>query len=99
MILESFGKLFNSAGELLAEGQCEVDTERGSVTLRPLIDAPLLSRQRGASRLRLENGSEFSLDEQVIRIRLNVPGAPSGPAYRLLVAGGPESRRLAGAEQ
>lgn len=98
MIVEGFGRLFNEGGEIVAEGSCRVDVEKGSVTLRPLIDTPLLSRQHGILRLELEDGSEFSLTDRVIRYRLNVPGQPAGAAYRLYVVGSEANRRAAGGE-
>ena len=85
MVREIFGTLFNDGGEIVAEGTCQVDDERGSVTLRPLIDTPLVSRQRGLLRLVLDDGEELSVSDQVIRFRLNVPGVPPGPAYRLFL--------------
>jgi hypothetical protein len=88
VIRDSFGKLFNEGGEIVAEGNCQVDEEHGSVTLRPLIDTPLLSRQQGTLRLALDEGDDIFVSERVIRFRLNVPGTPPGPAYRLFIQGG-----------
>ena len=88
MVIDSFGKLFTQSGEIVAEGPCQVDVERGSVTLRPLVDTPLLSREKEAMRLVLDDGMELSIRAGIIRFRLNAPGAPPGPAYRLFVAGG-----------
>lgn len=87
MIIDSFGKLYNQGGEMLGEGSCQVDFDRGSVTMRPLIDNPLLVKQEGDLRLELDNGSYLPISERVIRFRLNVPGVPPGPAYRLFIAG------------
>ncbi len=97
--MDAFGKLYNENGEILAEGSCQVDVEKGSVTLRPIVDTPLLSRQRGLMRLELEDGSEFSLTDRVIRFRLNVPGAQPGAAYRLYLVGARPNHRFAGGEQ
>ena len=88
MVIDSFGKLFTQSGEIMAEGPCQVDMDRGSVTLRPIVDTPLLSRQKGAMRLVLDDGTELTIREGLIRFRLNAPGTPPGPAYRLFVAGG-----------
>lgn len=98
MIVDAFGKLYNEAGEIVAEGSCQVDLEKGSVNFRPVVDTPLLSRQRGLLRLELEDGSEFTLSERVIRFRLNVPGRPPGAAYRLYMLGSEANRRAAGGE-
>lgn len=89
MIVDSEGKIYNSAGEIVAFGQVQVDTERGAVTLRTLTESPLVERQHGALRLELEDGTEYTLLDRVIRYRLNVSGAPPGPAYRLFMAGRP----------
>ena len=95
MITESFGKLYNDAGELVAEGSCQIDHERGSVTLHPVVDTPLLSRQQGLLRLSCEDGSEFAITDHIIRFRLNVPGSQPGPTYRLYMAGAPGLRSTA----
>jgi hypothetical protein len=81
LITESFGRLLNGANEVVAEGNCQIDAERGSVTLRPLVDTPLIGRL-DAGRLELDDGSELAI-ERVIRFRLNAPGVPPGPSYRL----------------
>ncbi len=83
--MDAFGKLYNQEGEILAEGNCQVDEGRGSVTLRPLVDTPLLNRSQGELRLELEDGSFFYLTDRIIRFRLNVPGTPPGPTYRLFL--------------
>jgi hypothetical protein len=88
LIVESFGKLFTAQNEIVAEGSCLVDMDRGSVTMRPVVDTPLISRQRGSLRLELDDGTELTIREGIIRFRLNVAGTPPGPAYRLFVAGG-----------
>ena len=88
MIVESFGKLYTQQNEIVAEGSCLVDMDRGSVTMRPVVDTPMISRQRGNLRLELDDGTELTIREGIIRFRLNVAGAPPGPAYRLFVAGG-----------
>ncbi len=87
MIIDSFGKLFTQNGEIVAEGPCQVDQDRGSVTLRPLVDTPLISREKDPMRLVLDDGMELSIRGGIIRFRLNTPGAPPGPAYRMFVAG------------
>ena len=88
VIVESFGKVFNATGEVVAEGECEVNLDRGSVTLRTVIDAPLLLEERSMMRLELEDGSEYALRGTAIRFRLNTPGALPGPAYRLFLVAG-----------
>ena len=86
MLNESFGRVFNAGGEIVAEGSCSLDMERGSVTLHPVFDSPLLSRTEGPLRLALDDGSEWALKKGVIQFRLNVPGAPHGNAYRMFIA-------------
>lgn len=85
LIMDAFGKLFTQDGEILAEGSCQVDEERGSVTLRPVVDTPLLVREQGNLRLELENGAWYELTDRIIRFRLNAPGVPSGNSYRLFL--------------
>ena len=87
MAYSSFGKLFNVNGELIAEGNCEVDAERGTVSFHPVYDNPELGRQTGAIRLDLDDGGSLLLSDHVIRYRLNAPGVPPGWVYRLFLAG------------
>jgi hypothetical protein len=88
LVIDSFGKLFTQSGEIVAEGSCQVDMDRGSVTLRPIVDTPLISREKNPMRLVLDDGTELAIRGGIIRFRLNTPGTPPGPAYRLFVAGG-----------
>ena len=94
MLSESFGRLFNANGEIVAEGSFSLDIERGSVTLHPIFDSPLLARTQEALRLSLDDGSEYMLKKGVIRFRLNVPGAPPGNAYRMFIANAIETNEL-----
>ena len=71
----------------MAEGPCQVDEDNGRVTLRPLIDTSLMSRQQGTLRLALDDGDDLVVSANMIRFRLNVPGVPPGPAYRLFIQG------------
>ncbi len=80
------GRLYNEGGELIGEGSCQVDDERGSVTLRPPYEMPLLERQHGALRLVLDDGSELSVSDRVLKFRLNLPDAPPGSVYRLSIS-------------
>ncbi|MPZ49944.1 MAG: hypothetical protein GEU75_11735 [Dehalococcoidia bacterium] len=86
MITDAFGKLYNDGGELVAEGPCQIDLDRGSVTLRPIVDTALITRQEGNLSLRFDDGVEYTMSARVIRFRLNVAGVPPGPAYRLVFA-------------
>lgn len=86
MITTVYGKLYNEGGELIGEGSCQVDDERGSVTLRPPYEMPLMERQHGALRLVLDDGSELSVSDRVLKFRLNLPDAPPGSVYRLSIS-------------
>jgi hypothetical protein len=103
VISNAFGKITNLQGEIVAEGACEIDDERGSVTLRPLLDSPLLERQRGPMRLTLDTGQEIMLSDRVIHFRLNLPGERPGSVYRLSIAPRPRPsapwQRATGNEQ
>jgi hypothetical protein len=87
--------LYTQHNEIVAEGSCLVDMDRGSVTMRPIVDTPLISRQKGNLRLELDDGTELTIRAGIIRFRLNVAGNPPGPAYRLFVAGGGTSQTRA----
>ena len=88
MIIESFGKLFTQSGEIVAEGSCQIDMDRGSVTMRPIIDTPLITRHPGPLHLSLDDGTTYKVRPGIIKYHLNVPGNPPGPAYRMLVTNG-----------
>ena len=93
MIVDRFGKLYNDGNELVAEGNCQVDYDHSNVTMRPIVDTPLLGRQRGTLRLLLDDGSELPIvGERIIRFRLNAPGVPTGPAYRMSFSSQPRTR-------
>jgi hypothetical protein len=83
LAVEGFGKLYNEVNELVAEGHCQVDFDRGSVTMHPIVDSPTMQRQHGRLRLEMEDGTEVILADRIIRFRLNVPNLPTGAAYRL----------------
>jgi hypothetical protein len=84
VIIDTFGKLYNEGGEIVAEGNCQVDYDHSNVTMRPIVDTPLMNRQHGTLRLVLDDGSELPIAaERVTRFRLNAPGVPPGAAYRL----------------
>ena len=88
MIVDSFGKLYNAGNEVVAEGSCQVDYDHNNVTMRPIVDTPLINRQRGTLRLVLDDGSELPIAaERITRFRLNAPGVPPGAAYRLYFTG------------
>jgi hypothetical protein len=86
--MESFGKLFTESGEIVAEGSCQINMERGSVTMRPLIDTPLITRHSGPMHLSLDDGTTYKVRPGIIKYNLNVPGSPPGPAYRMTVTNG-----------
>jgi hypothetical protein len=88
LIIESFGNLFTESGEIVAEGSCQIDMERGSVTMRPLIDTPLITRHQGPMHLSLDDGTTYRVRPGIIKFHLNVPGTPPGPAYRMFVTPG-----------
>jgi hypothetical protein len=83
MITKLHGKVFNEGGELVGEGACDVDEERGAVTLRPAYNMPALENQHTALRLELEDGSELALSHRVIKLRVNRPDAAPASVYRL----------------
>ena len=85
MIVETFGKLFTESGEIVAEGTCQIDMDRGNVTMRPLIDTPLITRHTGPMHLVLDDGTTLQVRSGIIKFNLNVPGTPPGPAYRMTV--------------
>jgi hypothetical protein len=86
VITTVYGKLFNQEGELVAEGPCEINDDRRSVTLRPPFETPMLERQHGTLRLDLDDGTQLSVSSRVLHFRTNLPGYPPGNVYRLLLS-------------
>src|SRR3954464_4078599 len=82
-----FGKILNSHHEIVAEGECDIDRIKGTVSMRPLYDMPLLERQHGVLHLVLDDGTEMALSDRVLHFRLNVPGLPPGSVYKLYITG------------
>lgn len=79
------GKLTNSDGEFIASGPCEVDLERGAVTMWPSWELHMLERQRGALSLALENGMRLDISDRHLTLKLRGASEQRISVYRLRV--------------
>jgi hypothetical protein len=77
------GKLRNAVGELIAEGPCELDSERQEVTMWPERELSVLDRYRGALSLELETGTILELSEKRMIFKMGMPGNGRTSMYRL----------------
>ncbi|MDE3095912.1 MAG: hypothetical protein KGK07_07920 [Chloroflexota bacterium] len=85
------GKLLNTEGEFIASGPCEVDRERGDVTMWPSWEMHMLERERGPLVLELEDGRRLDLSDKHLTFKLTGAGEQRISVYRLrIVAGVPE---------
>ena len=58
------GKLTNAGGEFIANGPCEVNRERGEVTMWPSWEMHMLERERGELRSSLATARVFAHQRQ-----------------------------------
>ena len=64
------GKLSNSEGEFIASGPCEIDRERGEVTMWPAWELHMLERERGILALELEDGRTLQISDRHLTFKL-----------------------------
>ncbi len=69
------GRLSNQDGELIAEGPCELEEERGQVTMWPDREIRVLRLERGDLVLELDNGRCLVVSGRPLGFRLNVTAA------------------------
>jgi hypothetical protein len=67
------GKLSNSDGEFIASGPCEIDRERGEVTMWPSWELHMLERERGVLTLELEDGRTLQISDRHLTFKLRGP--------------------------
>jgi hypothetical protein len=79
------GKLTNSDGEFIASGPCEVDRERGEVTMWPAWEMHMLERQRGALVLTLADGATLDISDRHLTFKLKGPTEQRISVYRLRI--------------
>ena len=81
--MRQHGKLRNAAGELIAEGPCELNSERQEVTMWPERELSVLDRHRGTLSLELESGTILELSDKRMIFKMGMPGDGRTSIYRL----------------
>ncbi len=79
------GKLLNAAGEFIANGPCEVNRERGEVTMWPSWEMHMLERERGELRLELGDGTMYTISDKHLTFKLQGPTEQRVSVYRLRI--------------
>lgn len=79
------GKLTNSDGEFIASGPCEVNRDRGEVTMWPNWEMHMLERERGALLLTLADGSSLNISDRHLTFKLQGPAEQRISVYRLRI--------------
>lgn len=79
------GKLTNADGEFIASGPCEVNRDRGEVTMWPSWEMHMLERERGELALELDDGTRFVLSDKHLTFKLQGPAEQRISVYRLRI--------------
>jgi hypothetical protein len=79
------GKLTNAGGEFIANGPCEVNRERGEVTMWPSWEMHMLERERGELLLELADGVRFTISDKHLTFKLQGPTEQRVSVYRLRI--------------
>jgi len=79
------GKLTNAGGEFIASGPCEVNRERGEVTMWPSWEMHMLERERGELTLTLDDGSRLGISDKHLTFKLQGPAEQRISVYRLRI--------------
>ncbi len=69
-------RLFNSSGELIAEGPCWVDEQAGHATLEPEYEPGFIQKERGTFTLELDSGRSLPVSDRPMIFKLGV--SPNG---------------------
>lgn len=76
----------NVEGELIASGPCEVNRERGEVTMWPSWELHMLERERHALTLHLDDGTVLDISNRHLTFKLRGPSEQRISVYRLRIA-------------
>ena len=79
------GKLTNADGEFIASGPCEVNRDRGEVTMWPSWEMHMLERERGELVLELDDASRFVISDKHLTFKLQGPAEQRISVYRLRI--------------
>jgi hypothetical protein len=97
--LRQQGKLYNSEGEVVAEGPCELNEDGSHASMWPTVEKGLFGRERGLMTLELEGGAALHISERRLRLRINLPHGPRSVIYRMQVEAPPVEEAVAPDEQ
>lgn len=79
------GKLTNQEGEFIASGPCEINRDRGEITMWPSWEMHMLERERGALKLTLENGMSYDISDKHLTFKLQGAAPQRISVYRLRI--------------
>lgn len=79
------GKLTNQDGEFIASGPCEINRDRGEITMWPSWEMHMLERERGALKLTLDNGMSYDISDKHLTFKLQGPTPQRISVYRLRI--------------
>jgi hypothetical protein len=77
------GKLTNAEGEFIASGPCEINRDRGEVTMWPSWEMHMLERERGPLVLELDDGTKLAISDKHLTFKLRGPSEQRISVYRL----------------
>ena len=79
------GKLMNADGEFIANGPCEINRDRGEVTMWPSWELHMLERERGNLTLHLADGHVLDISDKHLTFKLRGPSEQRISVYRLRI--------------
>jgi hypothetical protein len=79
------GKLTNTEGEFIASGPCEINRDRGEVTMWPSWELHMLERERGELTLELEDGAKLQISDKHLTFKLRGTSEQRISVYRLRI--------------
>jgi len=79
------GKLTNRDGEFVASGPCELNAQRGEITMWPSWEMHMLERERGELSLELTDGTTYAISDRHLTFKLRGDGEQRITVYRLRI--------------
>ena len=79
------GKLTNRDGEFVASGPCELNIQKGEITMWPSWEMHMLERERGELSLELTDGSTYAISDRHLTFKLRGDGEQRITVYRLRI--------------
>lgn len=79
------GKLTNAEGEFIASGTCELNLDKGEVTMWPSFEAHMLERERGELALEMADGRRMRISDRHLTFKLQGATEQRISVYRLRI--------------